>query len=122
LLRAAADRTALLLGRRRANVQRERIDVLAQRDYDERDLLRHQGGDERHVTAEPVELGNGDFAPALLCRIQRCLQFRPSIQRITAFPGLDLAELSDDFEAFRGSKSRNRLALSLKAEPRTIRF
>jgi hypothetical protein len=36
-------------------------------NYDERDLLRHQGSDERHVTAEPVELGNGDFAPGVLC-------------------------------------------------------
>ena len=52
------------LRHRGVDVQHERIDVPAQRGDDERHPLRHQAGDERDVTAEPVELRHGDFALA----------------------------------------------------------
>ena len=81
-----ADHRALLLRHRRVDVQRERVDVAAQRGDDERHPLRHQTCNERDVTAEPVELGDGNFAPGLLGRLQRRLQLRPPVERIAPLP------------------------------------
>ena len=50
-----------LLGERRVDVKRERIDILAERGDDERHPLRHQPGDEADVAADQaVELGDAD--------------------------------------------------------------
>ena len=74
--------------------------LLPQRDDDERNPLRHQTGNERDVTAEPVELGDGNFTLRLLRRLQGRLQLRPTVERVRTLAGLDLGELGDDLEAF----------------------
>ena len=97
-------------------MQRERVDVAAQRGDDERHPLRHQAGDERDVAAQPVELGDGDLALGLLRRLQRGLQLRPAVERIGALAGLDLGELGDDLEAFGLGEGGDGLALRFEAE------
>ena len=84
----------------------------------ERNPLHPQTGNERDVTAEPVELGHGNFTPGLLGRLQRGLQLRPPVERIAALARLDLGELGDDLEAFGLGKAGNSLALGFKAEAR----
>ena len=69
-------------------------------------------------TAEPVELGDGNFTPDLLGRPQRGLQLRPPVERIAAFAGLDLGELGDDLETFGLGKADDSLALGFEAEAR----
>ena len=57
--------------------------------------------DEGDVAAEPVELGDSDFALSLLSGFQRRLQLRTAIERVGTFAGLDLGEFGDDGEARR---------------------
>ena len=51
-----ADKGALLLGESGKQMQDERIGIGAKLGDDERHLMRHQPGNEMHITREPVEL------------------------------------------------------------------
>jgi hypothetical protein len=59
---APGNRRALLLGEGGVQVQQERLDVGAEIGDQKRRLVRHQAGNEMHVTREPVELGDGALA------------------------------------------------------------
>ena len=86
---ALGDHPPFLLGQGSVNMQRKRINAATERADDERHALRHQPGNEGDVAAQPIQLGDSDFATSLLRRPQRCLQLRAPIERVRAFAGLD---------------------------------
>ena len=100
-------------------MQRERIDVAAERADDEGHMLRHKTGDERHVARQPIELGDSDFAFLFLRRLQRRLQLWPSVERVRALAGFNLGELGDDLEAF--SRGERLTAARCASRPRPDR-
>jgi hypothetical protein len=53
-----------------------------------------------NVTAQTVELRDGYVAPELPCGGQGGLELRAAAQRVRAFAGLHLHELSGDREPF----------------------
>ena len=63
-------------------------------------------------------LRDRDFAFGFLRRLQRRLQLRPAVERVSALAGLDLGELGDDLEALGGGE-RGDGALPFEAETRT---
>ena len=63
------------------------------------DSLR-QTGNERDVTAEPGELGHGNFTLRLLRR----LQLRPPVERVRTLAGFDLGKLREEVDG-RGEDS-----------------
>jgi len=96
---------ALFLGERRIQVQHERVGVGTEFGDDERHSLRHQAGDERHVTAQPVELRHQHRA-LLLSRIgQRRSQLAAALQRIGALTGFDLDNSPTTFDALGFSEA-----------------
>jgi hypothetical protein len=114
--RALADHAALLLGQGRVDVQRERINISAERTHNERHLLRHERRDERDVAAQPVELGNADGRLGTLGRLQRCRKLRPASERVGTLAGLDLGVFRGDLEAFRLRERGDGGALRFEAE------
>jgi hypothetical protein len=113
---ALTDHSPLLLGQGRVDVQGERVDVAAERSDDERHPLRHQTGDERHVSRQAIELGDRHWRLEPLRRLQGRVQLRPAVQRVAALARLDLGELGDDIEALRGGEGGNGGALGLEAQ------
>ena len=59
---------ALFLGEGGVKVQQERLNVRAKLGGDERNALRHQAGDEMHVTRKPIELRDTRDTPLPLRR------------------------------------------------------
>ena len=69
-----------------------------------------------NVAGKPVELGDRDRALVLLGLGQRRRQLRALVERIGALAGLDLDELSHDFEALGLGKPGNGGALRFKTK------
>jgi hypothetical protein len=77
----------------RMDVKHERIHVGPELGDDERHFLRHQAADERHVTRQPVELGNNHrrrLAAPAIAKLARSLDggrhLWPTLKRIGTFP------------------------------------
>src|SRR5262249_26286009 len=71
---------------------------------------------ERHVAAQPIQLGDDDRALASSGIGQRGGKPRPAIKRVGAFAGLDLGKFGGDGKALATGKLRVRRTLRLKAE------
>src|SRR5262249_44499604 len=87
------DQSPLLLSERSIDVKQEGTRLRAELSHDEGHALGHQTGNERDVTAEPIELSDDDRGLALLGRSECCGQLGPPLERVGPFPGLDLHEL-----------------------------
>ena len=59
---ALGNELALPFGQRRVKMEHKRIGVRAQLGNKERDAVSHELGNEMHVTGEPIELRDGDWA------------------------------------------------------------
>jgi hypothetical protein len=86
----------------------ERVDIVAQLGHDERHAMRHQPGDEVHVAAQPVELGDQHRALAPLRPGERRGELRPPVERVSALAGLDLGVGAGQGEPLAGNEARNR--------------
>jgi hypothetical protein len=81
--------------------------------------LRHQACDERHIAAEPVELGDDDRAFELARLVEGYPQLGAQIQGVVALARLDLDMLASELELLGFSEAPDRLALSVEAQSRT---
>jgi hypothetical protein len=70
-----------------------------------------------NVTAEPVQLGDSDVALELFGCGESGLELRAAVKGIGAFAGLDLNELTDQFQALGLCKLAKCLALGFHAKP-----
>jgi hypothetical protein len=100
-------------------VEHERIDVPAQCRDDEGNTLAHQARDESDVTAEPIQPCDAYGGFGALRLFQGGPELRTLIQRISAFPGLDLGVFGGDGETFRLGESGKRRALRFKTKTGT---
>jgi hypothetical protein len=96
-------------------VEHERVGVRDLGD-NERDTLRHQAGDERHIARQPVELGHDHRALVGRSPVQRRLQLRPPLRCINVLGGLDFGKDPSDLIAFGGTETLNCGLLAFKAE------
>jgi hypothetical protein len=100
-------------------VQHERLDVRAELGDDERDVMRHQAGNEMDVSAEAIELGNRDGAFTVPAgRGERGGELRAALDRIRAFAGFDLDEFADDLVTLGGGEPGDGRALGIDPETR----
>src|SRR5215472_17445295 len=76
----------------------------------------HQARNERHVAAQPIQLGDEDRALASSGIGQRGGKPRPAIKRVGALAGLDLGKFGGDGKALATGKLRVRRTSRLKAE------
>ena len=104
----------LLFGDRRIDAEHERVGV---RDLgnDERNALRHQARDERHVSGQAIELGHDNWTSVKRRPLQRGLQLRPPVECICTLGGLDLGEDLGDLIAFGRTETLDGGLLALKA-------
>ena len=99
-------------------MQQEWVHIFAHVGNDERHGARHKSGDECHVAAEPVELGNRDRA-LLALRPRQCGdKLRAAIKRVRTLAGFDLDELGNDREAVRRTERDDCGPLRIEAESR----
>ena len=80
-------------------MQHERIGVAAEFGDDERHALRHQAGDERHITEQPVELRHQDAALGGARGGEGGRELRTAVQSISSFARFCLDELRDEGQA-----------------------
>ena len=99
-------------------MQNERIDVWPKLGHDERDALRHQTRDKRHITAEPVELGDHNWALEFARFVQGYAQLRAQFESVHALACLYLDMLASERELLGLSEASDCLALSIEAEAR----
>jgi hypothetical protein len=119
-LGALADDLALAFGKRRPQVQGEAISIDAKLGHDESNLVRHQAGDEMHVTRKPVELRHGHGTLAVTTRVSQCRgELRALLNCVEPLPCFDLSELCDNFKPFALREPRDCLALNFNAEAGT---
>ena len=112
---AFGDHAPLLLGQGCVDVQHERIDVGAEFGDHGGHPLRHQPGNEMHVAAQPVGLGD-QHLPAMTTRggQGRC-ELRPPVERIGPLPRLNLVERLDQVHAVLGGKLGAALPLGIQS-------
>ena len=94
-------------------MQRERIDITAERADDEGNALAHEASDEGDIAAEPVELGDCNFTFRLLGGLERGLELRAAIERVGTLAGLDLGEFGCYLEALGLGERLDSSALAL---------
>src|SRR5271166_6650457 len=78
--------------------------------------MRHQAGNEMHVTGQPVELGDGNRTAKRPRLGERSSQLRPPFQRIAPLAGFHLGELRYDVETLSSREPGERFPLRLDAE------
>jgi hypothetical protein len=101
-------------------VEHERIGVAAELGDNERDALSHEAGDERHVTAQAIQLRDDDRGLVAAGLGERGGELRAAIERVGTLARLNLDMFGDDLEALGLGEARDGLALTLKAEPATL--
>jgi hypothetical protein len=81
---ASGNQRPLFFGERGIQVQHERVGVGAELGHDERHVVAHQAADEMNVAAQPIELGDDDWASRLPGLPERCGQLGPTIEGVGA--------------------------------------
>jgi len=76
----------------------------------------HEAADEMNIAAEAVQLGDGDVAPLFSCGGQCGLKLGPAVQRIRAYPGLYLDELTGQLKSLSAGKVAKGCPLGLDAQ------
>ena len=79
-------------------MQHEGVGIDTQLRNDERYLLRHQAGDERNIAREAIQLRHDHRTAELPGLRQRGGQFRPAVDGVGTFAGLDFDMLVGDGE------------------------
>jgi hypothetical protein len=100
------------------DMQTEVADVWAKLSDNEWHLVRHQRGYERHIPAQPVELGDNHGAATATSLRKRGRQYWATIQSVSAFASLNLYALSGDGMSLRLCKLVDAVALSFKSQTR----
>ena len=85
---------------------------------DEGHPLRHQPGDEGHVTREAIELGDDDGTLAATRDGKGFGQLWAPVERVGALAALCLDKLGCEFEAFSLRKALDGISLGIDAEAR----
>src|SRR5271166_583807 len=101
-------------------MEHERIHVRPKFGDEERDVVRHQAGNETDIAAEPIELGDGDWTefPMPASCGQGGGELRAAIERVRALARLDLDMLGDDLKVLGLGEAGDGGALGVNAEPR----
>jgi len=78
--------------------------------------MRHKAGDEVHIPAQPIELGDYDRAFTTACLFEGGGQLRSPFQGIRTLACFNLREHATQVEAFRLSKPGEDFLLCLNAK------
>lgn len=109
---------SLFFGQGGVKVEHERIGVHPKLRHQERHFMDHEPGDEVNIAAQPIELGDRNGAFMLTSGEERCAELGTLLNRVAAFPGLDLRKDGDWLKAILPRETFELILLRLQPEAR----